>query len=441
MMAMHSKCRKTWEKIVTCVGLYAVMLTLLVASSHLMADGTNAAPVQAAPAAAATSSDSGFGKYLSDNMDYLTPFFDKHGDELITQGLPLALAVIGNIILLNLLIGWIFDVGIGYGFSVWFAPAYAKLKRALIYGAARLLLDIGLGIIGGLVLIGMSMINPYLVIFGVLLMIVVTLIAETILINMVYRTNTAVSAVFYLCLIMVHLIIGGLVSGPLIKSRVAMMMSQFIGKNVTTQLNASIAESKHDLSVAQQADDKIKADLADVQNRLDQANTEQTRLLNEIEARKNSEDYIFAGIVRLHAQGDLTAARDQFTAFLSKFPSGTREIAVKAQLTQIQSEIAVKDAQQKKADADAAQAKAEARADLLARAGKGEVTLSEMRQALLGKTRGEVTDLFGPPSETASDRWGYSQKMIVNPVTKQKYGLAIYFNEGSVQSVDYYYGK
>jgi hypothetical protein len=31
--------------------------------------------------------------------------------------------------------------------------------------------------------------------------------------------------------------------------------------------------------------------------------------------------------------------------------------------------------------------------------------------------------------------------MIVNPLTNDRYGLTVYFNEGVVQGVDYYYGK
>ena len=48
--------------------------------------------------------------------------------------------------------------------------------------------------------------------------------------------------------------------------------------------------------------------------------------------------------------------------------------------------------------------------------------------------------LFGPPTVTDSDRWGYGQRMITNPMTKDKFGLAVYFSDGTVQGVDYYYG-
>ena len=93
-----------------------------------------------------------------------------------------------------------------------------------------------------------------------------------------------------------------------------------------------------------------------------------------------------------------------------------------------------------KQQTQAAQARtaAQDRANLLARAARGEVTLSEMRHALLGKSRDSVSALLGQPTEIASNRWGFSQQMILNPITNEKSGLAVYFNEGLVQSVDYY---
>jgi hypothetical protein len=99
--------------------------------------------------------------------------------------------------------------------------------------------------------------------------------------------------------------------------------------------------------------------------------------------------------------------------------------------------LVAQDAQKKQEEADASRAAAQARTDLLARAAKGDVTLSEMRQALIGKTRAEVSDLLGAPAETATDRWGYRQQMILNPLTNERFGLIVYFNQGTVQSVDY----
>jgi hypothetical protein len=65
------------------------------------------------------------------------------------------------------------------------------------------------------------------------------------------------------------------------------------------------------------------------------------------------------------------------------------------------------------------------------------VTLSEMRRVLIGKSRTDVSNLLGLPTDTASDSWGYRQQMIFNPLTNEKHGLEVYFSEGIVQGVDY----
>ena len=81
------------------------------------------------------------------------------------------------------------------------------------------------------------------------------------------------------------------------------------------------------------------------------------------------------------------------------------------------------------------------RAALLARAAAGQATLSEMRQALIGKTREEVLAYFGAPSETGADRWGYGKRMVIDPDTHESRGLTVVFSEGLVQGVDFYYGE
>ena len=424
-----------WGKTVTGVTLSFVVLLLLGFSPSLLAATTNAAPVTPAPAGGS------FGQYLVDHQDDLAPFFDAHRDEMIKEGLPLLFKTLATILLLNLVIGWAFDVGLSFGFSKLFAPGYAKLKQALIYASGRLVIGFVLILLIMLSGFGSNMLNSVLVVILLVpLLGLANLAAQVFWVSSNYRTTVGVSILFYIALVFIHGVLGGLVSGPIIKAQVAAMMTQFIDKNVTGQLQTASAGVKHDLAQAEQSRDKVKADVAAAQARLDQAKTEQDQLRQAIEAKKNSDTFVYGRIVRIHAQGDLLAARDQFTDFLKKFPTSPLNAAASAQLAQVNSELAVQDAQKKQADADAAQAAAVARADLLARAGKGDVTLSEIRQVLIGKSREDVKDLFGEPTDTASDRWGYGQKMIVNPMTNELFGLTIYFAEGKVQGVDYYYG-
>jgi hypothetical protein len=140
----------------------------------------------------------------------------------------------------------------------------------------------------------------------------------------------------------------------------------------------------------------------------------------------------------LHARGELAPAHDQLAALLARFPTGPMTGLVQGQLIQVNSELAAQAQQRSQAEATRQRLAAQARADFLARAGQGKITLSEMRKTLLGKSRAEVTSLLGAPAEVASDRWGYGRRMIFNPLTNEKSGLAVYFAEGRVQGVDYY---
>jgi hypothetical protein len=202
-----------------------------------------------------------------------------------------------------------------------------------------------------------------------------------------------------------------------------------------------VTSSRQELAASAPADDQSATEAAQLQAQIDQDKSEEITVSQEIQDQKNSEQYLFSQIAKLHARGDLTAARDQFAALLARDANGPLTGLIRGQLTQVNNEIAAQQVQKQQAAAQTAQAAAEARADLLARAGRGQVTLSEMRRVLLGKSRADVSALFGPPTETASDRWGFRRQMILNPITNEHTGLAIYFFEGLVQSVDYYHGS
>ena len=227
---------------------------------------------------------------------------------------------------------------------------------------------------------------------------------------------------------------------PITKARTATMMSALANRVGTPTVNSYIGEREQLLTLAEDARDKVKGEIAAAQTQTDEANAGQAQLRKKIADMKASEVFVFRRIVHLHAEGDLILARDQLNAFLVQFPAGRLIEPAKAQLAQITSELADLDAQKKQAEAEAAQAAALARADFLARAGRGEITLSEMHKELQGKNPAEVRGLFGQPTVVEAGRWGYNRQMVFNPMTHEKHGVAIYFVEGFVQSVDYFYG-
>jgi len=416
-------------------GLGAGVLILWLAATNLplMADGTNALPAQSGAAG------EDFGQYLADHQADLAPFFTKNAGDLFKLGVPLLMGMTGWAILFTMLVGWGIDVLMSRGFAFFFAPAFADWKRAVIYATGRLFLSfvytclMGLAIVFSLKLTHAGIVMTLVVI----LLLVVALAAQIVWILYLYRTAFSVSALFYVAIIVVHSIVGFLIAKPLIGLRASSVATNFVDRVITPKLQAEAESTNHERAAVESARNAIKAKVDDLQNQIAQAQTEEEQLRKEIEEKKNSDICVFSQIIQAHARGKLDSARDQLAAFPAKFPSSSLNALARAQLAEVSNQIAVEETQKKQEEADAARAAAQARADLLTRAGKGEVTLSEMRQALLGKTRAQVSNLLGLPTETASDSWSYRQQMILNPMTSEKHGLTVYFSEGIVQGVDY----
>jgi hypothetical protein len=270
---------------------------------------------------------------------------------------------------------------------------------------------------------------------------VIELAVQTGWVHYLYSTPVPNALLCYLGIFVVHIITGIVVSAPILAGRANTLVTTYVDTNITPKLQSAADAEKKDLASAAADRDALKAQLEAAQKSIADNADEQQQLQGQIEAAKNSPDYLFSGIVTLRAQGNLTAARDQLTDLLNKFPNGPQAGVMKMQLAAIDSDLAAQAAQKQQADDAAAQAAAQARADLLARAAQGQVTLSEMRLTLVGKKPADVTALFGPPTVTDSDRWGYAQRMVINPLSQDKFGLTVYFSDGTVQGVDYYYGS
>jgi len=380
-----------------------------------------------------------FGQYLADHQMDLAPFFSKNAGDLFKLGVPLVMGMMGWVVLITMLVGWGIDVLMSRGFAFFFAPAHAEIKRCLIYATGRLFLSfvytllLGLAIVFSLKLayagIAMAIV--------VILLLLVAVAAQIVWVLYLYRTSFLVSLAFYFTIIIVHFIVGSLLAKPVFVSRASGVATEFVDQAITPRLQAEADSTKHELAGVASDRDAAKEKVDDLQNQIAQADADQEQLRKQIEEKKNSDVYVFSQIVQEHARGELESARDKFTAFVGKFPSSSLNALAQAQLQQVNDQMTAQAAQKKQEEADAARAAAEARADLLARAAKGAVPLSEMRQALIGKSRAEVSDLLGLPSETASDSWYYHQLMVYNPLTNEKHGLIVYFSEGRVQGVDY----
>lgn len=413
-----------------------VLLLLILAATTLplLAQSTNAAP--AAPSA--TSADD-FGQYLADHESDLAPFFADNAGDIFKQGLPVFIGMLGWVILFSMLLGWGLDILLSRGFAFFFAPAFAEWKRAVIYATGQLFLSFVYKCLMGIAIVfSLNLTQAFLAICIVVgLLMLVEFAAQVVWVLYLYRTSFTSSLLFYLLVIVVQIAGGFLLAGPFLGTHAPGSITRFIDSAITPRLQAGIDSARHDVASAQAESNAAKSRTNDILDQVSQAQAEKERLTRQIEEKKNSDIYILAQVLKVRANGDLTSARDQLAAFPSKFPSSPLNTQVRAQLSDVDNQLAMAALQQKQQQADSAREAATARADLLDRAGKGEVTLSEMRQALINKTRAQVKELLGAPSDTGPDSWGYRRQMIVNPLTNEKHGLMIYFSEGLVQGVDY----
>jgi hypothetical protein len=425
--------RSPWKPRLAGVGLAFLILLLCLGASSLplLADG--------APAPPPGTGGEDFGQYLADHQGDLAPFFQQNAGRLFKLGVPLLMAMMGWVVLFTLLAGWAIDVILSRGFAMVFAPAFIGMKRCLIYATGGLCLSfVYVCLLGIAMIFSQKMPHGGIVLAGMLvLLFLVAVAAQIVWVISIYRTTFGVSAGFYLGLIVVHALVGVLIAASIVNWRASSVATDFVDQQITPGLRAEAESTKRELAAIDSSRNTSRTKVADLRNQLAQAQTEADQLRQEIVEKKNSDIYVLSEILRARARDDLDAARDQLTGFVAKFPSSPLNPAARAQLAEVDGQLAAEAAEKKQGDAEAARAAAQARASLLARAAKGDVTLSEMRQALIGKTRAQVTSMLGLPSETASNTWGYRQQMIVNPLTNERHGLMVYFAEGMVQSVDY----
>ena len=380
-----------------------------------------------------------FGQYLADHQGDLAPFFTRNAGDFLKLALPLLMSMLSGVILFTMLLGWGIDVLMSRGYAFFFAPGFGDWKRSIIYATGRLFLSFVYTCLMGLAIVLSLGLSHALAVIAVVVavLVVVAFAAQVVWILYLYRTSFTHSTAFYFALALVHLVAGILITQPVMGPHAPSMATNFVDRAITPRLLAEADSTKAELARVKSARDAEKAKVGDLQGQIAQTQSDQDRLRQQIEEKKNSDIYIFAQIIKMRAKGNLASARDQLAAFPARFPNSPLDALARTQLSEVNDQMAVDLAREKQQAADEARTEAQARADLLSRAARGEVTLSEMRRVLIGKTRTQVSDLLGTPTETASDSWGYRQQMIVNPLTNEKHGLMVYFNIGIVQGVDY----
>jgi len=370
------------------------------------------------------------------------PFIEQDACTTLKDGLHILVSVGGNLLLATALFGWVLDVPLSWGFSTVFAPAYAKLTRALVYACGRLVLALMMTVIlsfAALVGVNAGAGLPALMIVAVLA--IPAIVVQVFWINYLYRTPSFNSLLFYFVLLAAHGLIFIILVPTMFSQQVNTAITQYMSQSVVPCLQTEADKAHQDASDLAAKRDAVQAHVTDLQTRIAQDKTDEEDLQKQLDARKNAPEVLFARLVLMRAQGDLANAGKGFSDFIAKNPNDPHADAARGQVEAINEALTAQLALERQQQAEMTKANAQARAALLARANAGQSTLSEMRQALIGKTRAEVLAFFGTPSATDADRWGYSKRMVLDPDTHESRGLTVVFSEGFVQGVDYYYGN
>lgn len=411
--------------------LFCIFLaTFALSGAWLLAAATN---VPAVP--------KNFATYLARHQADLGPFFTQNGGALVKDALPVVVNVAAHILLVTSLVGCLFDVLLAWGFSTIAAPAYAKITRALIYATGRLGLALVLTLILGFAaILGLNAGAGWPALLVVVVLTVPAVVIQIFWVGWLYRTSARDSGLFYIVLLLVHLVIGAILVPVFFSGQIDREVARYVDNSITPRLAVEAIKEHQDVADVVAGHEAAQAQAAALQDRLARDKTDEANLRQAIENGKNAPAFLFSRLVLLRAQGHLTEAATGLADFIAQHPHDPELGAARGQLAEINQEVSVQLAAQRQEKAATDRADARARTHLLARAAAGQATLSEMRAALLGKTTAQVYAIFGAPSERGADRWGYARRMIVDPQTSMARGLTIVFADGLVQGVDYYYG-
>lgn len=424
--------------------LVLVAIFVLISNGLLSAQTTNEAPVTPS-----TYQPEDFGHYLAEHQEALRPVFYKYAPEWSHEAFPIFVNMEAPVLAVLLTILFFLDLVLGRLYAAYFAPAQATLRHSFYFALCNLVqIIISLVIFFVLVFLAVQNIangtaSALYLLLGFLVLLA-SLLFYVVLIVYFYRTGV-MSALGLMILFISAAIIINIPACFIIlpiyhKTTPHSTMVDFINNNVSPKILVEAEASKTAYATAEQSRFNIQKQVDENQAKIYQIQSQTAELQKKITDWLQSDSYALSQIGPIRSRGDLLQAEKAYQDFLTKFPTSSYDDLVKTQLTEVSAAYAAQQLAQQQAATKAAQDAAAYQASLLERVKTNGVSLSELHQFLLGKSREQVKELFGSPTETASDRWGYSQVIAMNPMTNQKYGLAITFEEGVVQSLDYYYG-
>ena len=378
--------------------------------------------------------------FLAQHQADLAPFFTQDGATILKDSLPTLVSVSGDLLLVTAIFGWVLDVPLSWGFATIFSPAYAKFPRALVYACGRLAIALVFTVaLSFCALLGLNAGAglPALLIVAVLT--IPAIVIQVFWVGYQFHTPARPSLVFYFVLLAAHGLALTILVPTLFAPQVKGAIMQAINRSVVPDLQARADDEQRTAAADAVQRDAIKNEVTKLQDRLSQDQSDEQALQQRIDAAKEAPALVFSHLVLLRAQGQLAEAGTGLADFIRHYPGDPHVGAARGQLNEVNEALSAQLALQRQQQAQAATEAAHDRARLQARLANGQATLSEVRRALLGKTTREVAGLFGAPTATEANRWGYGKRMIFDPQSRESLGLTIVFSEGLVQGVDYYY--
>lgn len=160
-------------------------------------------------------------------------------------------------------------------------------------------------------------------------------------------------------------------------------------------------------------------------------------LQGEVASKRQTPQLVYTSIGQLVDQDELNQAIASYAEFAAKFSGHRLSATAKEQIEHLEKLKARNEADRAAARAAAIAAEKQRLAIFKQRLADKKVTLSNIRSAVLGKTRSEVIELLGQADEDQANTLIYTEIEVFDPVRNRNRNFIINFLEGRVQGVSY----
>ena len=176
------------------------------------------------------------------------------------------------VIVITMVVGWAVDILMSRGFAYFFAPAFAEIKRSVIYATGRLFLSfVYSGLLTLAVVFSLKLVyaGALIAVAGTIL-VVVALAAQLVWILYLYRTSFGASVVFYVAVIIAHTLLFFLIAQPVIGLKANSAITDFVDQAITPRLKVEADVIKEQLATAASDRDSVKAKVTDLHDKIAQ---------------------------------------------------------------------------------------------------------------------------------------------------------------------------